>query len=177
MLVKTIASVILVLCLGGAAIAEDTIKRFGVVGLLSGQDEFTDDKREMLIATKSGFMPETFCVAYASERESLVLIYSHNDLIFEEISSLIYRVNTRPPVTISCSEAENSMSVLVLDPDDISDLVNALVAEDAVGPVKLVVMVVDQVETKVEFDLEGIAKALQASTFVKAHIRSATGQQ
>ena len=153
--------------------AGETIRAFGAVSLVSGQDDFTDETQELLVVQKSGFMAEILGIGYASGRNSLGLLYQHNDLILDDIDSLIYRVNKLAPVTISCMRSEDTMSVVVIDQQAIARLLDALVAEDKAGPVKLVIMVVDQTETKAEFDFEGVAGALAASKYISSHVQSA----
>lgn len=163
--------VLAVLSLGAIARAESTNRVFDAVHLFYSTDDFTDEKIEGVGVGRFDLAPAaSLRVSYMDAYQAMVISYKHIYLISDDASSLIYRVNKRPPVTISCKGVPQELEAVVVDQLAGSDLLKAIVEEDRLGPVKIVLMVVGQSETKAEFDMEGTARAIDASRYLKSRL-------
>ena len=166
---KSLTVILLVVAISTLSIkgfATEKQQVFGDVHLVYLVDDFSDEESEILAVTETGFMPKNIAFIYSAET-GLVFGYTHQSFILEDAGRIKYRINKNSPVTLKCRINSGSLAAYVFDQAVAKRFLSALVVADTTSTLNLVIMVDGESETKAQFDLAGVARAVETAKMIK----------
>lgn len=158
--------VVAVTLAAGAALAEGT-RRFNGTMLQIRVDPFTDQRSEFLAVPEDDRVEKT--LSFLTTGNELKLAYATGYFIDDDQTTLKYRVNKQPPVTLFGFVSDNMM-VVYTGKDATVELLRALVAASEDGVADVAVMIDGDYDSTAILNCIGFAEAVEATILFKAYV-------